>query len=290
MRHTRLGIIDGNNWAWAAYYAYINLSFRRKKVGIIFGLPSMIASFIKNNNLTDVIVVYDSAHHPARKKLNPDYKLREKKESYKDFIRQKKAAQSMLSSLGITQIKSNGNEADDVIYYLTKIKVDKYADILIGSNDKDYNQLVSETVKIYNHKKKTIITEDNMWANFGYRPHQCVSYLSMVGDASDNIKGIPGIGPTKAASILSEYETLENVLELDYELILRTDLSKKEIRNIAMQIDLELFFNKYIKTMKLSYLGGKRPKRDLDKFKKQCYKYGITKISAKAFSLKYLNK
>jgi len=85
--------------------------------------------------------------------------------------------------------------------------------VIIISSDKDFNQLIGKDVKINNPRKDEMIHHGNCKELFGYSPEETVDYLSMVGDTSDDIKGIPGIGPVKARKILDEYGTLDKFLE-----------------------------------------------------------------------------
>jgi DNA polymerase-1 len=280
-------LIDGSNQAYRAYYAYKRLSYKGKSLSMIYGFPSMLKYLVNKFEPNNVLVAwdqYDSTN--LRKKILPSYKdtASRKLIDRKDFERQKKALKKLVVSMGVTQI-SNEAEADDVIYSVTKTARKKGYKVIIVSGDKDFHQLLAKGVTIWNESKKVMITHKNCKELFGYEPHQCVSYLCLVGDTSDNIKGYPGIGPVKALNFLSKYDTLENFIQSD---IIDGSISREKILEISkinpLLIDLSIFHQEYLKGKRYNYFDDKpNPKVDDKRWSKLCKKYGLLKFRTKNY-------
>jgi len=284
-----LVIVDSNNSAWKAYHAYSRLSYKNFVVSIIYGLVTMVRSYISRFNPDEMILVWDGGHSKERVKVLPNYKERAHKSltDYKNFLKQKSIVQKMFKHLGVKQIFNSKGEADDMIYKLTKLAgKNGFTNVIIISNDKDFDQLIDANVSIFNdkRKKKTIITEENCFEEKGYHAHNTVDWLTLIGDNSDNIPGYPGIGPTKAAQLLEKYGSLANFLKSnDDHTIIKRDKLLELIDICRVLIDLRYFYSKFKDQLKTEYIGGKNPKLNVEKFNRLARKYNMTKLMGNSF-------
>ncbi len=205
-------ILDGNNLAHRSYHSMARLNNKGKPVSIIYGLPNLVGSMIKKFKPKRVYLVWDGEKSKIRLGLCPDYKghrAYNRNFDPEDFYKQRDKVMEVFHTLGVKQLHNIKYEADDVIYMLAKRFEDRR--VIIASNDKDFHQLISDTVRIYN-ASGDILTPSNLYEKKAYNPSSCVDYLCLVGDNSDNIKGYPGIGEVRGKQFLKEHSSIENFL------------------------------------------------------------------------------
>lgn len=195
--------IDANNLLCRANYVNHLTDRKGRKVSGTFGVMRMTANLLKQFEAKNCVVAWDKGKSKQRISIYPDYKAqrdaRRKPEDQADIIRQRNDCIDLFSFLPVKQVMVNNVEADDVIGYLCeRLKGKK----LIVSNDQDFVQLVRKGVHLYlpNHKK--ILTYKNVDDFLGFPVKHYVLWKSMVGDSSDNIKGLKGIGPKRATAII----------------------------------------------------------------------------------------
>lgn len=287
-------IIDGNNRAWAAFHAYSRLKDKGRSVSMIYGLPSMIKYLIKEYEPSKVFVVWDGARSKHRIKLHPGYKgEREHKTlvDYEDFLRQKKLTMAIIHYLGIPQIINPKQEADDMIYKLTRVLPTKgFKEGIIVSGDKDFWQLISKSrfgmnIEVYSESKKMLLTWANFQFEFGFKPWQTVDYLTLIGDKSDNIPGYPQIGEKRATELLAQYGSIENFIDSPDK---HSIIDKHRLLEIAEKnrilIDLKEYHSKYKDELKIMFYRGKsNPKINREKFLRISGKYRMNKFMASGF-------
>lgn len=303
MKNKNLIIVDANNRAWAAFYAYSRLSYEGESVSIIYGLPSMVKALKSKFKDSDLIIVWDGNRDSHREAALPNYKGdREKKEliDWENWISQKRTVQRIFNFLGVTQVMNPKMEADDLIHILAMTNRKKYKKIILSSGDKDFNQSLRRakgdkgSVVIFNEAKKLLITADNVQEHFGYKYNQTVDYLTLVGDKSDSIPGYPGIGHKRALDLLSKYGSLANFLSSsdNHNLIDKEKLLEIVNTNLIL-IDLTHFYKNYIKgdkTRKIEYLfGEKNPKQNAKKFRRLASKFNMVKLMGNSFIEKFKN-
>lgn len=212
-------LVDGNNLGWRSF-GQAPLTYEGKRVEMIFIGLNMLRKYIADFEPDDCCVIWDGGHDSRRKNLFPQYKKKKKKplteaeEREKDaFFWQLKEFQKVLGSFEIPQIRCKGREADDVIYnIITKTKSDLVEFVLV-STDKDFYQLLDcpKNVRIYSPgKKKEVIVED-VEKEFGIPIEHYVEYKAMVGDPSDNLPGITGVGPVAAKWLVNNVICFEGV-------------------------------------------------------------------------------
>jgi DNA polymerase-1 len=279
-------LIDGENILHQSFHKFEKLkSTDGKPSGAIFGFFKSLHMYITRFSPDDLYISFDNGHSKLRYELNPNYKGHRKNISvdYESLQQQKAMILKMLGMLRIKFIfdkkKLTNYEGDDFLAYII-LKGLKDSKITLISSDKDFNQLLGKhpngnSVKIFNPRKEELIRVDNCKSLFGYESNETVDYLSMVGDTSDDIKGIPGIGPVKARKILDEYGTLKNFLDH------HNQTSNVEvIEKNKKLIDL----NWYINNVLLDKLPIKKKKSTkYDKFREICVEYSLASFLTNKF-------
>lgn len=213
---SQVNIIDGNHLAYRAYYKFQNLrTIKGKGTAILYGVPYILESLIRKFGPNKVIVVFDGNRSKFRLNLLPSYKERDKKLGFnaEDFYSQRDEVMGILNNLGIENYRVPGYEADDIIAYLSRVYRKNGWEVIIITGDKDFNQLLKPNLSIYNVGKGITLTHENLKKEVGYLPSQCVDYLSLLGDDSDNIPGYPGIGPKRAGQFLEKFSSINQFLK-----------------------------------------------------------------------------
>ena len=177
----------------------------------VFGFSRDLVTLIKDHKPTWLICAMDVSGPGARDAIYSEYKAN-RTEMPEDLRPQVELLCEVIEAFGIPVIGHEGWEADDVIATLTRQAVERGSHVRIVTSDKDARQLLGPQVSIYNLRKNTYLDEAGLLADWGIRPDQVVDFQSLVGDAVDNVPGVPLVGPKKAAAMLQTYETLENVL------------------------------------------------------------------------------
>lgn len=208
-------VIDGDNLCHRAYHKFSDLSNPRGESSALpFGFFYILSSLVKRFKADRVYIAFDSGSSPHRRALLPEYRVRERSETFdaEIFSRQKEEIRHLCQNINIHTIWTPSSEADDLIYMVIKRKLkDDY--VTIVSSDKDFIQLVGGTVTVYNPYKNVTITELNIEKTLGYTAKQHLQYLILRGDKSDKVPGVRGMGDVRIKTFLEEYETIEEYLE-----------------------------------------------------------------------------
>ncbi len=210
-----LYLIDVSSFIFRAFYAIRMLNNSKgEPTNAVYGVAGMLSRLIQEASPKYLLVAGDSEGPSFRNDLDPNYKAN-RQETPEDLISQFEKIDTLISAMGMKVIKSDKIEADDWIGCLTKKWSEKNSDnnVVIVSSDKDLMQLINDRVVMWDTMKAKIYGPSEVKEKHGVRPDQIRDYLGLVGDSSDNIKGVPGIGPKTAAILLEEYNTLENILD-----------------------------------------------------------------------------
>lgn len=276
-------LIDGENLLHASFHRFEKLkSTDGKPSGAIFGFFKSLHMYLTRFNPDDLVITFDNGHSSVRMKLNPGYKEHRKNISvdYESLQQQKAMIIKMLGMLRIKYVfdkkKLTNYEGDDFLAYLA-IKTYREQKIIIVSSDKDFNQLLSKNLRIFNPRKDEIVRLENCKDLYGYHSHETVSYLAMVGDKSDDIPGFPGIGPVKARKILDE-GTIHKFLEDEGN---REKYLEVWERNRKL-IDLFWFVGN-VKLEKLPIKEYKSTELKLRKFQDVCKEYSLASFLTNEF-------
>jgi len=207
-----LVLIDGSSYLFRAFHALPKLmSTKGANTGAIKGVISMVKKLMADYEGSHIGVIFDAKGKSFRNDLYPQYKANRAKMP-DDLREQIEPIQTIIREMGLPLIIVNGVEADDVIGTFAQQATKKKMAVVISTGDKDMAQLVNEHVTLINTMTDTRMDEAGVVEKFGVRPDQIIDYLALVGDASDNIPGVPKCGPKTAVKWLSAYESLEGVM------------------------------------------------------------------------------
>lgn len=206
-------LIDGSSYLFRAFHALPKLmSTKGKPTGAIKGVISMIRKLMADYPDSHIAVVFDARGKSFRNDIYPEYKAN--REKMPDDLREQIAPiHEIIRLMGVPLLIVDGVEADDVIGTLAHQAADADLDVLISTGDKDMAQLVNDKVTLINTMTDSVMDPDGVVEKFGVRPDQIVDYLALVGDTSDNIPGVPKCGPKTAVKWLTEYGSLDGVVE-----------------------------------------------------------------------------
>ena len=210
-----LTIIDTFGFLFRNYYALKPANLRSSKgipTGMLTGFMNFIASLGKEFPTDYIVFALDSESETFRKKLYPEYKTN-RKEVEEDLKIQLPIAINLIKEMGFKMIEVPGFESDDIIASLSTLASNKGIDVKIISSDKDMYQLLNNKIKIFDPMKKQEIGERECIEKFNVAPKDFINFQALVGDSSDNIPGVKGIGEKTASKLISEYHTLENIYE-----------------------------------------------------------------------------
>ena len=176
----------------------------------IFGFATMIVKLLKDEKPDYLALCYDLPTPSFRKDIYPEYKAN-RSETPPDLIPQIPYIKKLVDALGLPSFEVNGYEADDIIGTFTDIGRKHQCQVVIVSGDKDFGQLVVPGVILLDTMKDTRIDVEGVKAKWNIRPDQFIDYLALMGDASDNIPGVEGIGPKTAEKLLNDFQTLDGI-------------------------------------------------------------------------------
>jgi len=211
-RKETLYIIDGNSYIYRAYYAVRGLTNSSGlPTNAIFGFANMLLKVIKEKSPDLLALVFDPKG-PTRRHLEfKEYKAH-RPPMPKDLVPQIPYIHRFVDAFRIPVFIQEGQEADDVIATLAHKAVKEGMDITIVTGDKDILQLVGPHIRVYDTLKDKIYEQSDVEERFGVPPDRIVEIMGLMGDAADNIPGVPGIGEKTAQSLIKQYGTIENVL------------------------------------------------------------------------------
>jgi len=206
-------LVDGSSYLYRAFHALPPLTNSKgEPTGAVLGVLNMLAKLQKELAPSLVAVVFDAPGKTFRDELFAEYKAH--RPPMPDDLRAQVAPLvEAVEALGLPLLRVTGVEADDVIGTLAKRAADEGLRVVISTGDKDMAQLVNERVSLVNTMTDTRLDRAGVKIKFDVYPEQIVDYLALVGDTSDNIPGVPKVGPKTAAKWLNQYTTLDNLLE-----------------------------------------------------------------------------
>jgi DNA polymerase-1 len=207
-------IVDGYGFIFRAFFSLADFKTSKgEPVGAVYGFINMILKVLNSLNPEYLIVVFDSGKKTFRSDLYPEYKAH-RKEAPDDLKPQFAIVREAVKAMNINFAQTDGFEADDIIATYSKIAEKEGFGCIIVSSDKDLMQLTKdEIIEFYDPMKGKFVKEADVEAKFGVKPLQVRDFLSILGDASDNIPGIKGIGEKGASELLREFNTLEGIYD-----------------------------------------------------------------------------
>ena len=208
----KLVLVDGSSYLYRAFHALPPLTNSKgEPTGAVLGVLNMLLKLVKEQDPALIGVVFDAPGKTFRDELYAEYKSH-RPPMPDDLRAQVQPLIDAVQALGLPLLRLPGVEADDVIGTLATRAAASGIDVLISTGDKDMAQLVDERITLVNTMTNSSLDRAGVKVKFDVYPEQIVDYLALVGDSSDNIPGVPKVGPKTAAKWLGEYTTLDNLL------------------------------------------------------------------------------
>ncbi|MBC7429503.1 MAG: DNA polymerase I [Bacteriovorax sp.] len=212
MSKKRLIIVDVSNFIFRAFFAIRPMhSPEGIPTNAVYGMLTMLLKLLSDHRPTHVFLARDTKGGSFRNELYDLYKAN-RSAPPEDLIPQFALIDQLIKQMNLPTFSHDNYEADDIIGSACVQWKDQFDEIFIASGDKDLMQFVHGNTKLLDTMKDKIYSPDDVEIKMGVRPEQIVDYLSIVGDTSDNIPGMKGIGAVGAAKLLKEYGTLENII------------------------------------------------------------------------------
>jgi DNA polymerase-1 len=207
----KLYVFDTQNIFYRAFYAPEGLttSYGMPVQGL-HGLVRTIHGIMRDHKPDLIAFALEGGGQSLRKTIEPTYKAN-RTEPPDELKVQLQVLPELLEALGYPTVKFPGYEADDTIAALAKCATAQGLETVIVSSDKDFCQLINQSVKMFNITKNAMVDENDVLVRYGVTPSQFLDFLSIVGDTADNIKGVKGIGEVGAAKLLAEFGSLDMI-------------------------------------------------------------------------------
>ncbi len=244
-RNKKIILIDGNNIAYRAFYALPDTISTSSGVttNAVLGFTSMLLKLINEQEPDSIVCTFDSKTPTFRHKMFDRYKIQRKKMPV-ELGNQLNLIKEVLGAFNIACLEKEGYEADDILANITRKIKDEFEQIVIVTGDKDMLQLVSDNIKVMSLKKgitdTVLFDSQGVEEKFGVKPQNIKDLLALMGDSSDNIPGVPGIGPKTARLLISKYGSLEgiykNLDKLDDDRLRNMLLENKNLASLSGEL------------------------------------------------------
>ena len=247
----KLLLLDAYALIYRAYFAFINRPIRNSKglnTSAVYGFTKTLLDALKRFDPTHIAVAFDLSGPTFRTELFPEYKAN-REETPEDIRLAVPIIKELLQSLNITILQMKGFEADDIIGSMAKQAERQGFEVLMMTPDKDYGQLLSDNITVVKPGRSggeiETVTKELFCKEYGITaPDQFIDILALWGDKSDNIPGVPGIGEKTAAKLISQYGTIDAIIEnID-------KLSKAQKENILANKE-QLYLARTLTTIKI---------------------------------------
>jgi DNA polymerase-1 len=206
-------LVDGSSYLFRAYHAMPGFSNSKgEPTGTVYGVINMIRRLLKDYEPEHIAVVFDAKGKTFRNDMYKEYKAN--RPPMPDDLRvQIEPVHQVIRAMGLPLLCVSGVEADDVIGTLAKQATAKGIDTVISTGDKDMAQLVNQHISLVNTMTETSMDVDGVKEKFGVPPERIIDYLALIGDTSDNVPGVPKVGPKTAVKWLEQYDSLDGVMK-----------------------------------------------------------------------------
>lgn len=213
-------LVDGSSYLYRAYFALAKANLRNAQgepTGAIFGVLKMLNRLIQDYKPDYLACVFDAPHGSFREVLYPAYKA-QRGPMPDELISQIAPLHQIIQGYGWPLLCVPEVEADDVIGTLAQQGISAGLQVIISTGDKDMVQLLHESVTLIDTLKNEILTVRSATEKYGIRPDQFIDYLTLIGDSSDNVRGVEKVGPKTAVKWLQHYQNLDNLIAHQQEL------------------------------------------------------------------------
>jgi len=206
-------IVDGSSFLYRAYYGLRPLhTSKGMAIHAVYGFCRMLKKLIDQFEIEHILVVWDSKGKTQRHEIFPAYKAT-RQEAPSDIFQQKELIQEITEILKIAQLSQVGQEADDLMYSFAKKCNDSGYDAVIVSSDKDMRQAINQHIIIYDPFFDKIIDEASAQERYGFEIEKIPFYFSLLGDSSDNIPGVKGVGEKTATELVQKFASLDDMYQ-----------------------------------------------------------------------------
>lgn len=206
-------VVDATNYLFRSYYAIRDMRTRDgRPTNAVYGLANSLIALRDSHPGAAVACVMDAPGKTFRHKLHPEYKATRRKTD-QELLDQVEPAKDLIRAMGMPLYCVEGVEADDVVATLALQASGAGREALVASSDKDLMYLAGRGCGIINPKDNSRMDAEAVKAKFGVPPERMLDYLTLVGDASDNVPGVPGVGAKTAAKLIAEHGGLEGVIK-----------------------------------------------------------------------------
>ncbi|MGR3218330.1 MAG: 5'-3' exonuclease [Candidatus Anammoxibacter sp.] len=212
MSEVKFYLIDGHAMLFQAYYAIPALTTPKgDPANAVYGFTSMLRRLIKKLNPYYLAVTFDSGGPTFRHKHYSDYKAT-RKPMPEDLKPQLSLLERIIDTYDIPRFACDGYEADDIMGTIAKELTKNDIETFIVTRDKDIEQLIDKNINLLDIKTHTVYDMEMFEAKRGVKPTQMIDILALVGDRSDNVPGVPGIGYKTATKLIAEWKSVEGVM------------------------------------------------------------------------------
>ena len=204
-------LVDGSSYLYRAFHAFPPLTNSLgEPTGAIYGVLNMLRSLLNQYKPEQIVVVFDAKGKTFRDELFAEYKSHRPPMPDK-LKKQIEPLHTMIRAMGLPLLMVSGVEADDVIGTIARQASAQKRNVLISTGDKDMAQLVDEHITLINTMNNTTLDVDGVCQKYGIPPLLIIDYLALMGDSSDNIPGVPGVGETTALALLQGLGGLDTI-------------------------------------------------------------------------------
>jgi len=208
-----LYLVDGSSYIHRAFHAVRNLSNSKGlPTNAIFGFSRMLLKLLTDKKPSQMAVVFDAKGPTFRHALYEEYKAT-RPPAPEDLVAQFPYIRAVVQGLGLAMIEKEGYEADDIIGTLARLGEEQGYKIIVVTGDKDFKQIISPSVTLWDTMKDRLTTYDSFTEEYGLKPEQMIDVMGLSGDSSDNIPGVPGVGEKTAIDLIKQFGSLEKVLD-----------------------------------------------------------------------------
>ncbi len=236
-------LIDAHSIIFRSYFAFIKNPLKNSKgenTSGIFGFLNTLEKIKKNIKSDYMGLAYDAPGKTFRDEVYEEYKAT-RPPAPTDILFQVSKVKEICQHLGIPSFELKGYEADDILATCAT-KLENKGEVYIVTSDKDLMQLVSDTIFVYDAYKNIVYDRKEVIKKYGVPPEQIAEFLALTGDSSDNIPGVPGIGPKRALRILKTYKTFENAINNDKRIVDHKEqaLLSRQLTVLACKVPLDI--------------------------------------------------
>ena len=212
MAEKTLVLVDGSSYLFRAYHALPLLTNSKGEcTNAILGVTNMLKKLVDTYPDAYFGVIFDAPGKTFRNDMYPEYKAN-RSAMPEELREQIKPLHGLIKAMGLPLVMESGVEADDVIGTLAQQAEKAGLDVVISTGDKDIAQLVTKKIALINTMNNQWLDEVGVQEKFGVPPERIIDYLALMGDASDNIPGVPKVGPKTAAKWLNQFGSLDEII------------------------------------------------------------------------------